>query len=222
MRGSDVTGRSQKHRRLGLYPGTFNPIHLGHLLIAEAARDQFQLEKVIFVTSPRPPHRTEGLLPSEDRHDIVKAATVSNPHFEASTIELERDGPSYTIDTVKEVRGNGTPDGGIEVSLIIGGDNLPFLKSWHKYEELLSICRLLVAPRLRYVTPEQSSVTLVQPETDFSDVGVKADIHPIDFPGIAISSSTIRKRLKEGKSVLYMVPREVNELLLRNSYFVRT
>lgn len=217
-----MTARQPKRRQLGLYPGTFNPIHLGHLLIAEAARDQFQLEKVIFVTSPRPPHRTEGLLPSEDRHAMVKAATAFNPHFEASTMELDRDGPSYTVDTVKEVRGDGAPGDEVDVSLIIGGDNLPFLKSWHKYEELLSICRLLVAPRLRYVTPEQSSVTLVQPDTDFSDLGVRANIHPIEFPGIAISSSTIRKRLKEGRSVLYMVPHEVNEMLIRNNYFIRT
>ncbi len=215
-----MTRRPQKLRQLGLYPGTFNPIHLGHLLIAEAARDQFQLEKVIFVTSPRPPHRTEGLLPSSDRHQMVKAAIASNSNFEASTMELDRDGPSYTVETVKQVIG--MYDNEVAVSLIIGGDNLPFLKTWHKYEELLSICRLLVAPRLRYVTPEQSSVTLVQPDTDFSAIGVSADIQAIDFPGIAISSSTIRKRLKEGRSVLYMVPREVNDMLLKNPYFVRT
>lgn len=159
-------------------------------------------------------------MPSADRHEMVKAAIASNPHFEASSIEIDREGPSYTIDTVKAVQAR--HDHEVVVNLIIGGDNLPFLKSWHNYEELLTLCRLLVAPRLRYVTPEQSSVTLIQPETDFTVSGVEADIQAIDFPGIAISSSTIRKRLKEGKSVLYMVPREVNDLLLKNPYFVRT
>jgi nicotinate-nucleotide adenylyltransferase len=202
-------------REIGLFCGTFNPIHLGHLLIAECARDQFALDKVLFVTSPHPPHRQVGLLPGEDRHKLVEAAVASNPFFEASRLELERTGPSYTVDTVKEIIAKGTT----KVNLIIGGDNVPFLKDWHNSEELLSICRLLVVPRLRYLSDahnESVIQTIAESEPEQID---GADIRIVDFPGIAISASNIRKRIGLGKTVLYMVPPEVDKLIQSSGFY---
>lgn len=202
-------------REIGLFCGTFNPIHLGHLLIAECARDQFALDKVLFVTSPHPPHRQVGLLPGEDRHRLVEAAVASNPFFEASRLELERTGPSYTVDTVKQIIADGTT----KVNLIIGGDNVPFLKDWHNSEELLSICRLLVVPRLRYLSDahnESVIQTIAESEPEQID---GADIRIVDFPGIAISASNIRKRIGLGKTVLYMVPPEVDKLIQSNRFY---
>lgn len=202
-------------REIGLFCGTFNPIHLGHLLIAECARDQFALDKVLFVTSPHPPHRQVGLLPGEDRHKLVEAAVASNPFFEASRLELERTGPSYTVDTVKQIIADGTT----KVNLIIGGDNVPFLKDWHNSEELLSICRLLVVPRLRYLSDahnESVIQTIAESEPEQID---GADIRIVDFPGIAISASNIRKRIGLGKTVLYMVPPEVDKLIQSNHFY---
>jgi nicotinate-nucleotide adenylyltransferase len=200
---------------IGLFCGTFNPIHLGHLLIAECARDQFALDKVLFVTSPHPPHRQVGLLPGEERHKLVEAAVASNPFFEASRLELERTGPSYTVDTVKQIIADGTT----KVNLIIGGDNVPFLKDWHNSEELLSICRLLVVPRLRYLSDahnESVIQTIAESEPEQID---GADIRIVDFPGIAISASNIRKRIGLGKTVLYMVPPEVDKLIQSNRFY---
>ncbi|MBA4074255.1 MAG: nicotinate (nicotinamide) nucleotide adenylyltransferase [Cyanobacteria bacterium PR.023] len=202
-------------REIGLFCGTFNPIHLGHLLIAECARDQFALDKVLFVTSPHPPHRQVGLLPGEDRHRLVEAAVASNPFFEASRLELERTGPSYTVETVKQIIADGTT----KVNLIIGGDNVPFLKDWHNSEELLSICRLLVVPRLRYLSDahnESVIQTIAESEPEQID---GADIRIVDFPGIAISASNIRKRIGLGKTVLYMVPPEVDKLIQSNRFY---
>ncbi len=202
-------------REIGLFCGTFNPIHLGHLLIAECARDQFALDKVLFVTSPHPPHRQVGLLPGEDRHKLVEAAVASNPFFEASRLELERTGPSYTVDTVKQIIADGTT----KVNLIIGGDNVPFLKDWHNSEELLSICRLLVVPRLRYLSDahnESVIQTIAESEPEQID---GADIRIVDFPGIAISASNIRKRIGLGKTVLYMVPPEVDKLIQSHRFY---
>lgn len=95
--------RQGEFTEIGVFCGTFNPIHLGHLLIAECARDQFGLEKVFFVTSPRPPHRSTDLLDGEARHLMVSAAVADNPHFEASRLELERSGPSYTSETIRSL-----------------------------------------------------------------------------------------------------------------------
>jgi len=214
---------------IGLFCGTFNPIHLGHLLIAECARDQFHLTKVLFVTSPLPPHRSGGLLPGRDRHAMVEAAIASNPYFEPSDLELNRAGPSYTVDTVKQVRE--IYGSGVRVNLIIGGDNMPFLKEWHRCEELLSSCRLIVVPRLRYIgdpiTASNSQIGIIKTISEAQaesgqDYGLAdADIAVVDFPGIAISASTIRKRVAAGKSILYMVPPEVNEIIAERKFFLK-
>jgi nicotinate-nucleotide adenylyltransferase len=229
---------------IGLFCGTFNPIHLGHLLIAECARDQFNLDRVIFVTSPMPPHRSGGLLPGWDRHAMVEAAIAGNKNFEASTAELERSGPSYTIDTVKQIRALHNND--VRINLIIGGDNVPFLKEWHHANELTKLCRLLVAPRLRYASDNigqtngnkngagENKVLKTIEDSKGGEVGEAnesnaaaqaanlpgADLTVIDFPGIAISASTIRKRIEAGQSVLYMVPPAVDKIISEKKYFM--
>jgi nicotinate-nucleotide adenylyltransferase len=233
-------------KEIGLFCGTFNPIHVGHLLIAECARDQFALSKVLFVTSAKPPHRSDGLLPGLDRLAMVQAAVATNPLFEASTLELERQGPSYTVDTVKQVLALHNNE--VRVNLIIGGDNMPYLKEWHNVAELIALCRLIVVPRLRYLgeTPtviencetktgnksgERTTInrnrvikTITQSQADsYDDCQLDgAQVCVVDFPGIAISASTIRKRVAAGKSVLYMVPPEVNKIIADKKYFLNT
>jgi len=212
-------------REIGLFCGTFNPVHLGHLLIAECARDQFGLEKVLFVTSPQPPHRKLDLLPGEDRHKLVQAAVASNSKFEASRLELERCGPSYTVDTVKQIL---EQEKNCRINLIIGGDNLPFLKDWHKAPELLRLCRLLVVPRLRYLSDLQADDNNLKDNDSQFTNSQKAKLELenggahlciVDFPGIALSASNIRKRLEQGKTVLYMVPLEVVQLIETCGYY---
>lgn len=208
---------------IGLYCGTFNPIHNGHLLIAQCARDQFNLEKIIFVTSPAPPHRSHELLAAEERFQMVQLAVEDNQFFEASRMELDRSGPSYTIDTVRDLKKRYDGD----ICLIIGGDNLKALASWHEATTLIGLCKLLVAPRLVYETagiiqrsncPAAAFLETVEPE-QYDLPG--ADISIIDFPAVAISSSLIRERLRKGQTILYMVPNAVQEILLRKGHYVR-
>ena len=249
-------------REIGLFCGTFNPIHMGHLLIAECARDQFALEKVIFVTSPRPPHRIDDLIDGNDRHHLVSAAVADNPHFECSRIEIERDGPSYTSDTVRQLVKEYGGQNECRINLILGADNIAYLGSWHESSYLLDTCRILVAPRLVNVTQEVPGLsktpsnsattpgahdadltpdklnqvlpsyqsTRVQPENQVlatvSQVDLvqnlslpNASIETIVFPCVSISSSAIRLRLGQGRSVLYMVPPAVNELLLTGKFY---
>jgi nicotinate-nucleotide adenylyltransferase len=227
-------------RELGVFCGTFNPIHLGHLLIAECARDQFKLEKVIFVTSPRPPHRSKDLLDGESRHLLVSAAVADNPHFQCSRIEIERQGPSYTSDTVKQLLTEYRGKSGAEwrINLILGADNLSFLRMWHEVDYLLETCRFLVAPRLvdisqgYPVSDETNSSTEENGENSVLATVSQVDLlqnlsspdvamETIVFPCVSISSSAIRSRLREGRSVLYMVPPAVNELLLTRNFYAR-
>lgn len=206
-------------RKIGLFCGTFNPIHSGHLLIAECARDQFKLNRVFFITSPSPPHRQEqDLLDGWARHSMVSAAVAGNSHFEPSTVELEREGLSYTIDTVEHYQ-KLYPNA--KISLIIGGDNVKYLKDWHRAEDLFKQCHFLVAPRLISFAKQESSSeismkTLVKKES-VEMKGLRISV--IDFPGIAISASYIRGRLKQKQTVLYMVPPDVNKILLDKNYY---
>lgn len=206
-------------RKLGLFCGTFNPIHSGHLLIAQCAQDQFNLDRVFFVVSPNPPHRQDqGLLEAEARHEMAVAAVAGNPKFEASRVELDRGGLSYTIDTVEHFKSL-YPNA--KISLIIGGDNVKYLKDWHRAEDLFKNCHFLVAPRLvssprQESSSEVSMKTLVKKET-VALIGSQMSV--IDFPGIAISASYIRGRLKHRQTVLYMVPPVVNAILMENNYY---
>lgn len=205
--------------QVGIFGGTFNPIHQGHLLIAEFAREQFDLDEVVFVTSGTPPHRTEELLDHDCRHELVMAAVSTNRFFKASDMELLRTGPSYTIDTLiafQEMYGKST-----RLNLIIGGDNVVQLANWHRADEIFEMTRILVAPRLVYETTQESPyvMRMSKPETPGSEVDERMDLQVIDFPGVAFSSSLIRARLKSGRSVRYMVPREVNEILIGKGYY---
>jgi nicotinate-nucleotide adenylyltransferase len=202
-------------RELGVFCGTFNPIHWGHLLIAECARDQFKLEKVIFVISPRPPHRSDLLLDAQARFLLVSAAVATSPNFEASRIELERSGPSYTADTIKQLSSqlNSHDSASWRINLILGGDNLSYLNTWYDHRYILRTCRILVAPRRTGIGEELTTESAEKMYPENTNVEI------IEFPDIAISSSAVRKRLRERKSVLYMVPPAVNELILARNFF---
>ncbi|MBX9942018.1 MAG: nicotinate-nucleotide adenylyltransferase [Candidatus Obscuribacterales bacterium] len=222
-------------QEIGLFCGTFNPVHLGHLLIAEAARSQFALDKVIFVVSPHPPHRNNlELLDGEARYSLLCRAIAENQHFQASDLELKRRGKSYTIDTVESLKEQ-FPDA--RISLIIGSDNLKSLDTWHRYQDLVNQVRLLVVPRLRVVlapadghdarennrskqkSAEEMTASLDSSQTLAHYLSLYPQVELVDFPGVAISASEVRKRIKEGKSVLYMVPPAVCHLIDENGYY---
>jgi nicotinate-nucleotide adenylyltransferase len=212
-------------RNIGVFCGTFNPIHFGHLLIAENARDQFKLERVFFVTSPRPPHRDDVHLDGKARHDMVTSAVADNPMFEVSSVEIERPGPSYTIDTIKHF-GN-LYGAAVRINLLIGGDNVCQLETWHRIDEIYQQSRLLIAPRaLESARAQSQDKNETVPKQLLADLeiikrcGAQYDL--IDFPLLDISSSMIRSRLAAGRSVLYMVPPAVNNILLANGYYKHT
>jgi nicotinate-nucleotide adenylyltransferase len=199
-------------KQIGVFCGTFNPIHWGHLFMAESARDQAELEEVLFITSPNPPHRKDDLLDAEQRHELVEAAVADNEWFEPSRMELERSGgPSYTVDTLKALAKRFGD--GVQLNLIIGQDNLNYIGQWHKAEEIFGLCRLLVAPRVKQPVHAGAPTEEKKPPAD-------ARLLMLDIPHIPVSSSVIRSRLRNGRSVLYMVPPAVDKILRDKRYYL--
>lgn len=192
---------SKQPRDIGIFCGTFNPIHWGHLLLADYARDQYDLEKVIIVTSAIPPHRNVDILDASFRHEMVKAACADCEYFEPSSIELEREGPSYTVDTLRHFSRE-YPDA--RLNLIVGQDNLSQLKTWHQPEVLFSLCRILVASRHSTITEAELTADLPP--------GTRVSV--VDFPNIPVSSSMVRQRVREGRSVRFLVSPSVHQLLI--------
>lgn len=186
--------------------------------MAECAREQAELDKVLFITSPNPPHRKDDLLEAEHRHELVIAAVADNPAFEASRLELDRTAggaPSYTVDTLLELKALLSPEFGdqLGLSLIIGQDNLNYIGQWHRADEIFRLAELVVAPRVKQPAHAGAPTEEKLPPPE-------ARVLMLALPHIPVSSSEIRRRLREGRSVLYMVPTEVEKILRRKRYYL--
>ena len=186
---------------LGVFGGTFDPIHVAHLAVAEAARDALGLERVLFVPNRQPPHKPDQrVTPAADRLAMVRAAIAGNPAFEVSTIEIDREGPSYTADTLETLRAErlaaGQPD---DLALILSVDALAGLATWHEPARVLELATLVVAPRDGYPDVGPEAIARLVPGTD-------ARLVVLDGPRMQLSASEIRARAAAGRSVRYLVP----------------
>lgn len=186
--------------RLGIFGGTFNPIHLGHLLLAETARDTLRLDRLLFIPARQPPHKpAEHLLPGLVRLRLVTLAIRDQPAFAASDLELRRPAPSFTIDTVRLIRAQ-LPDA--QLFLLIGEDMLKV--RWAAWSELKRLCTLAVARR------------------GGRSAAVKSGrIAWLTMPRVEIASTDIRRRLRAGRSIRYLVPAPV-ERYLRAHHLYKT
>ena len=196
--------------RIGVFGGTFDPIHMGHLVAAEEARVRLGLERVIFVPAGIPPHKmNEEILPARHRLAMVELAIASNPHFTVSRVDIDRTGPSYTVDTIKLLRDELGAE--TEIYFIMGSDSLRELPTWHEPEELIRLCRLVVMTRPGY-TIDLEGLEKVLP-------GISSRVQFIDMPHLAISSSDLQRRVREGLPIKYQVPREVEEYIYTHSLY---
>lgn len=182
--------------RVGILGGTFDPVHYGHLIIAECASEELQLERVLFVLAPQPPHKNaEQLTAVTHRLAMLRAAVAGNPRFEVSTVELERPGPSYTVETLRLL--SRWPEyAGAQFHLIIGADTLAEFHKWREPEAIRSLAQLAVYPR-----PEK------QAESESAAL-TPAD-HQLSGSLIGISSTDIRLKVKNNRSIRYLVPEAV-------------
>jgi len=192
-------------KRVGVLGGTFDPVHYGHLFIAEYALHEFALDKIIFIPAARPPHKdNQGISSSEHRVNMLRLALENQSSYLLSTIEIEREGYSYTIDTIRDLIQQ-NPD--TEFYFIMGMDAFIDLPSWKEPHELLRLCKFIV-----FYRPFSSSPGVGGAATNETFcIGDK--IYFLYFPGIFISSSLIRARLKENKPVQHMLPRKVMDYI---------
>ena len=199
-----------KHR-VGILGGTFDPIHNGHLMMAEAVRDEYEMEKVLFIPAAQPPHkRGHKISPAEDRYMMTVLATCMNPAFEVSDIEMRREGPSYSIDTVRALlRATG---GDSEFFFIAGTDVIREIHTWERIEELLSICPFIAASRPGCRPDVEKTRALL------GDLGVR-QIHLLNTPELEISSTDIRERVAAGRSIKYIVPSEVEHYIYKKGLY---
>lgn len=182
-------------RRIGLMGGTFNPIHIAHLMIADRALEAFDLDQVIFMPAKEPPHKSP--IDAEDRYQMVALAIRDNPNFSLSDLELRREGPTYSLVTIDQLQAQYGDE--VEIYFITGTDAIQSLPTWHRPLELLEKCHFIGTVR-----PEGSD----QLEAALEQLGplAKEKIHFLMVPQLAISSSYVRQCLEKGKSVKYIVP----------------
>jgi nicotinate-nucleotide adenylyltransferase len=187
--------------RWGILGGTFDPIHHGHLAIAEAAREELGLERVLFVPAGQPPHRERAPGASaEDRATMVGLAIAGAAAFEMSRLELDREGPSYTVDTLTALAAEREGGGAaLDIRFILSAEAFAEFPSWHEAERVLALCRLIVLPREGHPAPDLPSLVARLPALD-------GRVTLLDGPRIRLSASEVRGRAAAGLSVRYLVP----------------
>lgn len=192
-------------RKIGILGGTFDPIHNAHLLLGECAREQFGLDRVIFIPNnlAHLPNRTE-ITPGDIRYQMVKMAISDNPYFTCSRIEIDKPEGTYTYNTIKELQ---LMYPGDEMYLIMGGDSIIGINNWFKAADLLKACTILAAVRL-----EDDIPALDKKRREMNSM-YGADIRLMNFNRTDISSTEIRQRVKTGRSVRYLMPDECIEFL---------
>jgi len=216
-------------QRIGILGGTFNPIHYGHLAAAEEVRERLKLDRVLFIPSFHPPHKQEDDFPSAaHRMEMVRLATRENATFEPSDIEIKRGGKSFTIDTIESLKKIYPDD---ELYFITGVDSFLDIQTWGSWERLLSLCTFVVLSRPGYRFADLRKIAFLksaEPQLSELDRGQRmhVEFHAGKFtvylemiPLYDISSTDIRGRVKEGRSIKYLLPELVETYIIKNKLY---
>lgn len=202
----------KKIKKLAIMGGTFDPIHIGHLVTAEEVRAEFNVDEVLFVPTGHPPHKSNiNMTTCEHRYLMTVLATAANPYFQVSRLEIEREGVTYTIDTIKELKRIYGDE--VQLFFITGADAVHKILEWKESADLLQLCDFVAVTRPGYNKKE----LLKQVET--LKTKYASNIHFLEVPALAISSSDIRKRLSETKPIKYLVPQEVENYIKKHELY---
>ncbi len=200
--------------KIGLYFGTFNPIHVGHLIIANHMAEHSDLDKIWMVVTPHNPHKKKNtLLDDYHRLEMVHLATKDFPKIQPSDIEFKLPQPNYTVNTLAHLFEKFPQH---EFSLIMGEDNLNSLHKWKNYEIILKNHAIYVYPRLN---SGENESTVNSKDTEINSVLNHPKIHKIDAPIVELSSTFIRENIKNGKNIAPMLPKEVWEYVEHNLFY---
>ena len=197
--------------RLGIYGGTFDPIHYGHLVLAEQCREQCQLDEVWFVPAAQPPHKLDvKISPAKARCEMIEFAIAGHPHFRLSRLELERTGPSFTVTTLEQLQAE---DASRELFLLIGGDSLHDLPQWREPRRILELATVVAVNRGDRPLPDRS------PLEQQLGPAAAARLRFVEMPGLDLSARDIRQRCGAGRSIRYIVPRAVEAYIAQNHLY---
>lgn len=199
-------------KKIGIMGGTFDPIHFGHLVIANEVLDKYNMDKIIFIPAGNPPHKKVARATSWHRYLMTNIATLSNEKFVVSDIEIKTSGKSYTINTVRQLL---IEYENTEFYFITGIDAIIDLPNWYETEMLLKLCKFIAVSRPGYSTSEI--------EEKLSKIKNKYDgqIELLQVPMLQISSTNIRERIKIGRSVKYLLPETVEDYIVKNNLYMR-
>ena len=197
---------------IGVMGGTFDPIHNGHLVVAEEVRSRLELAVILFVPAGQPWLKTDNRVsPAEHRVQMVRLAIAGEPYLKLSTVEVERPGPTYTVDTMAELKAQLAAEN--ELFFILGRGSLAELPQWKEPSRLITLCRLVVVPRPGYPHPELKALEALIP-------GLSQRVILLDKPEIDISASEIRGRVARGLSISRLVPGPVESYIKQHKLYM--
>lgn len=196
---------------VGIFGGTFDPIHIGHLIVAETIMDEFHLDKVVFIPAAVPPHKLDKQIsPAKHRYMMTMLATCSNPRFQVSDMEMHRQGPSYSRDTLAQLLEEHGRD--TEFYFIVGADSVENLHTWNRIDELLTMCHFIGASRPGCM-PDMEKIA-----QRFGPLAEK--IHCLETPELEISSTEIRHRVGQKRTIRYIVPETVEQYIYEEKLYL--
>ncbi|HVJ85461.1 MAG TPA: nicotinate-nucleotide adenylyltransferase [Caulifigura sp.] len=190
--------------RLGLYGGTFDPVHMGHLLLAESCREQMRLDEVWFIPTGSPPHKVGvQIAPPKARREMLELALAGLPQFHVSRIELDRPGPHYTVETLGQLKGERPED---ELFLLIGADSLHELHTWREPAEIARLAQIVAVNR--------GDEPLGATAGDFDlPTGERIQLATVKMPAVGVSATDLRRRVADGRSIRFQTPRAVEQYI---------
>ena len=195
--------------RIAMLGGTFDPVHLGHLIGAETAADRLELDRLLFVPAANPPHKIDArITPAEHRVAMLEAAIEDNPRFGLYLEELKRPGRSYTVDTLREFRQK-RMEKGDELFFILGADNLAELNTWKDWKQIIRLARIAVLARAGF-----------EPEDGFAEKELGGiEVVRVEMPAIGISATRVPQAAAAGRSIRYLVPQPVADYIRRHGLY---
>lgn len=200
---------------IGVLGGTFDPIHIGHIMVAEEAIARLELPRILFIPAGQPwlkLNNANAISPVSHRLEMVRLGLAGNPRFKLSTLEIERSGPSYSVDTVAQLQSQlGEGD---EVFFILGWDNLSQLPKWHQPQRLIELCRLVAVPRVDFPLPDLPALEKELP-------GISQRVILFDKPRVDVNASQIRQRVAQGLSISDFVPAPVESYIKEHGLYQR-
>jgi nicotinate-nucleotide adenylyltransferase len=198
--------------RLGVFGGSFDPVHYGHLMLAECCREQCPLDRVWFVPAALPPHKTGDLAPAEARIEMLRLAIGGHEAFEVSTIEIDRGGVSYMVETLAGIAAGNPQD---ELFLLLGADMLADLPHWREPGRILELATPVVAARPQIAWPHYGTLARLVARERLDQMAR----HRVEMPQLDISSSEIRRRVAAGRSIRYWTPRAVEKYIETQGFY---